>query len=84
MNGREALIRLMQGLWSNFFSLSSPVLRSTPHAWYKAGNWETTASLKEGLCILHIRYLGDQGGASEKQLFTTFTPIPIPPPSPLG
>jgi hypothetical protein len=29
MNGREALIRLMQGLWSNFISLSSLILHST-------------------------------------------------------
>jgi hypothetical protein len=30
MNRREALIRLMQGLWSNFISLSSLILHSTP------------------------------------------------------
>jgi hypothetical protein len=30
MNGREALSRLVQGLWSNFISLSSLILHSTP------------------------------------------------------
>jgi hypothetical protein len=39
VNGKEALIRLMQGLWSNFISLSSLILHSTP-----ASNGENTGN----------------------------------------
>jgi hypothetical protein len=39
MNGKEALIRLMQGLWSNFLGLSSLILHSTP-----ASNGENTGN----------------------------------------
>jgi hypothetical protein len=77
MNGREDLIRLMQGLWSNFISLSSLILHSTTACMVKAlGIGKLRRSLSEGLYILHVLERTDQVGVSEKQqLFTTLPPF---------